>query len=247
LGDRKLKRNFDAEISDVENSKYGYNFDIDVMHPLMIRSMLPFFQGESILELGSYKGQFTNRLMEHFKSITCIEASNEAIKEARKTLPRDIQIIQGSFEEVKLEQKFDLIVMTHVLEHLDNPEIVLKRIKKEWLNRDGKLIIVVPNANAISRQIAVEMGIIESSTSITESEYLHGHRATFNLETLNKIVRNAKLDVVSQTGIFLKSFANFQWDLILKEEIVGQEYLDGCYVVGQKYPDLCASLMLVCK
>jgi 2-polyprenyl-3-methyl-5-hydroxy-6-metoxy-1,4-benzoquinol methylase len=242
-----MKRNFDTEISDLENSKYGYNFDLDVMHPFMIRSMQPFFQGDSILELGSYKGQFTNRLVDHFKSITCIEASKEAINEAKKKLPSNVQIIQGTFEDVKLEQKFDLIIMTHVLEHLDNPEIVLKRIKKEWLTKNGKLIIIVPNANAISRQIAVEMGIIESTNSITESEYQHGHRSTFNLETLNKVVNNAKLDIVSQTGIFLKSFANFQWDLILKEKIVAQDYLDGCYVVGQRYPDLCASLMLVCK
>ncbi len=47
--------------------------------------------------------------------------------------------------------------MTHVLEHLDDPVKVLKRVKDEWLSDNGKFFLVCPNANAPSRQIAVKM------------------------------------------------------------------------------------------
>jgi len=57
----------------------------------------------------------------------------------------------------------------------------------------------------------------------------------------------AGLRVVSRTGIFFKALANFQWDRLLETDIVSKEYLDGCYMLGQQYPDLCASIFLLCE
>ena len=55
-------RNYEKEHQDTVDHKYVYNFDFDVMHPFMIRSFKPFFnQNGSLLELGSYKGDFTKR------------------------------------------------------------------------------------------------------------------------------------------------------------------------------------------
>ncbi|CAO4149460.1 hypothetical protein PKCBPO_02931 [Methylorubrum thiocyanatum] len=34
---------------------------------------------------------------------------------------------------------------------------------------------------------------------------------------------------------------------LLKTDIVSPAYLDGCYALGQLYPDLCASIYLVCE
>ncbi len=50
-----------------------------------------------------------------------------------------------------------------------------------------------------------------------------------------------------RSGIFFKALANFQWDRLLKTDIVSKAYLDGCYKLGQRYPDLCASIFLVCE
>ena len=69
------KRDFDAEIRDTSGRKYAYGFDLDVMHPYMIRSFEPFFVPGNLLELGSFKGAFTTRLLSHFEDITCVEAS----------------------------------------------------------------------------------------------------------------------------------------------------------------------------
>ena len=60
----------------------------------MIKSFEPFFINGSALELGSFKGEFTKRLLPYFKDITCIEASDEAIKDMKKF---DNVIIINSF------------------------------------------------------------------------------------------------------------------------------------------------------
>src|SRR5450432_2888143 len=95
-------RNFDKELKDTVDHKYGYNFDFDVMHPYMLRSFTPFFRKGNLLELGSYKGNFTKRFLPHFDDITCVEASNEAIEDAKKELGSKIKFINSLFETASL-------------------------------------------------------------------------------------------------------------------------------------------------
>lgn len=241
------KRNYTSEMQDTNGHKYAYDFDLDVMHKYMIRSFIPFFVPGSLLELGSYKGDFTLRLLAYFDDVTCVEASEEAIKEAGKKSGSEVRYINGLFEKVNLDKRFDNVVMTHVLEHLDDPVAVLKRINAEWLSEAGRLFLVCPNANAPSRQIAVKMGLISHNAAVTQDEAAHGHQRTYTLDTLERDTREAGLRITYRSGIFFKALANFQWDRLLKTDIISDSYLDGCYELGKQYPDLCASIFLLCE
>jgi 2-polyprenyl-3-methyl-5-hydroxy-6-metoxy-1,4-benzoquinol methylase len=144
-------------------------------------------------------------------------------------------------------EKFDNIFLTHVLEHVDDAVGVLRRINDEWLSETGRLFLVCPNANAPSRQIAVKMGLISHNAVITPSEAQHGHHRTYSLDTLERDAVAGGLRVVQRSGIFFKALANFQWDKILNTDVISKEYLDGCYALGQIYPDLCSSIFLLCE
>lgn len=244
-------RNYDEESKDIDERKYAYNFDF-LMHYYMLESFKPFFNGDNVLELGSYEGDFTNKLLLYFNNITCIEASKEAVIKARerfKFLKEKVLIINKLFDDVLvgLSEKYDNIVLTHVLEHVDDPIRLLKKINDEWLSSNGRLFLVCPNANAISRQIAVKMGLISHNQAVTPAEEKHGHRCTYTLDTLERDVVESGLKVIYRSGIFLKALANFQWDKLLQTDIISDEYLDGCFELGQKYPDLCSSIFLVCQ
>jgi 2-polyprenyl-3-methyl-5-hydroxy-6-metoxy-1,4-benzoquinol methylase len=241
-------RDYNNELKDTPDHKYAYNFDIDVMHHYMIESFKNNFVKGNCLELGSSKGFFTKRLIPYFDDITCVEASNDALIEAKSILNVDnITYFNSLFETIKLPKKYDNIILTHVLEHIDNPVGLLERIQNEWLSDDGKLFLVCPNANAPSRQIAVKMGLISHNSSVTEAEKEHGHRITYTIDTLERDARLAKLNIINRSGIFFKALANFQWDKMLQTDIISKEYLDGCYELGQQYPDLCSSILLICK
>lgn len=243
-------RDYNRELDDMDNSpkeKYAYSFDFDVMHPYMIRSFKPFFRSGSLLELGSYQGQFTRRFLDYFENVTCVEASSEAIAVAKRDLGNRAQWFNSLFEEVILPRRYDNIVLTHVLEHLDNPVKVLKRVNDEWLAPGGRFFLVCPNANAPSRQIAVKMGLISHNSAVTPAEAEHGHRITYTLDTLERDAVAAGLKVVHRSGIFFKALANFQWDRLLQTDIVSKDYLEGCYKLGQQYPDLCSSIFLMCE
>lgn len=239
-------RDYNKESEDNER-KYFYGFDIDVMHPYMIRSFKPFFGNGNLLELGSFKGEFTKRLVPFFTDITCVEASNEAVIVAKENLGSSVKIHNELFENVVLPTKYDNIILTHVLEHISDPVALLKKIKDEWLSDKGRLFVVCPNANAPSRQIAVKMGLISHNSAITNGEKEHGHYITYTFDTLERDLKKSKLNITHRSGIFFKPLANFQWDKILQTDIISKEYLDGCYELGQVYPDLCSSLFFVCK
>lgn len=241
------ERDYDRELKDTPDHNYAYTFDFDVMHPFMLRSFEPFIRGGDVLELGSYTGEFTERLAAKFSDITCVEASGEAVKAARTRLGDKARIIQSTFESVALDRRFEHIVLTHVLEHLDDPVRVLKRVNDEWLSDTGKFFVVCPNGNAASRQIAVHMGLISHNAAITPAEREHGHRITYTLDTLERDATAAGLRVIHRSGIFFKALANFQWDRLLATDIISAEYLEGCYRLGHRYPDLCSSIFLVCE
>ena len=241
------KRNYNEEFRDTANHKYAYSFDFDIMHPFMLKSFIPFFIKGNLLELGSFKGDFTRRLLPYFEDITCVEASNEAIAIAKNKLRGKAKFINSLFETATLPTQYDNIILTHVLEHLDDPIAVMRRIDDEWLSSNGRLFLVCPNANAPSRQIAVKMGLISHNSAITPAEKEHGHKITYALDTLERDAKAAGLRVVHRSGIFFKALANFQWDRLLKTDIISPEYLEGCYRLGQEYPDLCSSIFLLCE
>ncbi|GHB62112.1 type 12 methyltransferase [Psychrosphaera saromensis] len=240
-------RDYNVESSDKKDAKYAYTFDYDVLHKYMHKAFTPHFKlPGNILELGCYEGRFTERLAKHFNDISCVEASSKSIEVAKIKIPH-ARFYLNTFEQVQLDKKYENIVMTHVLEHVDDPVAILKRVNDEWLTDDGYFFLVCPNANAPSRQIAVKMGIISHNSAVTAAEEEHGHRITYSLDTLERDATKAGLEVAHRSGIFFKALANFQWDKLLQTDIVSPEYLDGCFKLGQQYPDLCSSIFLLCK
>lgn len=241
------KRQYNEELKDNAGRQYSYCFDLDVMHPFMLKTFEPFFRQGNLLELGSFKGHFTKRFVSLFDDVTCVEASDDAVAIAKKELGDKVKIIHALFETASLPTKYDNIVLTHALEHVDDPVSVLKRINNEWLSDHGRFFLVCPNANAPSRQIAVKMGLISHNAAVTPSEAEHGHRITYTLDTLERDAKAGGLKVVHRSGIFFKALANFQWDRLLNTDIISPEYLEGCYQLGQQYPDLCSSIFLMCE
>ncbi len=237
------RRDYDDEHRD-NDRRYAYDFDY-VLRQYMIRALRPSFRPGAALELGCFEGEMTALLLDEFASVTVIEASSVLVERARSRTGGRARFICGLFDEVELDDSFDNVFLVHTLEHLDDPVTTLQRIRT-WLNPNGRLYVAVPNAEAPSRQIAVHMGLVGHNAAVTDAERAHGHRVTYTLDTLERDLRAAGLGVEQRGGVFFKPFANFQFDQLMEAGIVGQPYLDGCYALGMKYPDLCASIYVVC-
>ena len=237
-------RDLNLEFANTEARKYAYDFDYR-MHGYMLRAIEGKLPPGRALELGCFEGEFTKRLAAIYPDLTTVEGSSELIQTARAAAPQGVTFVLSRFETFEPEAPFDAVFLTHTLEHLDEPVELLRRIGG-WLTPKGRLFVVVPNAHAASRQIAVAMGLIPHPTAVTPGEREHGHRRTYDLTALTAHAAEAGLGVVETGGVFFKPFANFQFDKLIASGAVGEDYLEGCFKLGVLYPDLCASIYAIC-
>jgi SAM-dependent methyltransferase len=177
-------RDFNKEAVTEGERLYSYDFD-DLVRRFALRQFEPFLRPGAALELGCHEGGMSRLLVDRFPDLTVIDAAAIALAQARRVLPERVQFVLGTFEEVTLPRRYDSIFLINVLEHVDDSVAILKRAQ-DWLTDAGRLFLVVPNANAPSRQIAVRMGLIDHNQAVTAVEARNGHRRTYALDTLGQ-------------------------------------------------------------
>jgi 2-polyprenyl-3-methyl-5-hydroxy-6-metoxy-1,4-benzoquinol methylase len=239
------KRDYNLESKDVAEHQYAYDFD-NILRPYLIRSFRPFFTEGKALEMGCYKGFCTELFLKDFKDLTVIEGSSELISIANDRVKGQAKFVHSTFENASPEDTYEHIFIIHTLEHLDDRLAVLRKIKS-WLSPKGKFFVAVPNAMAPSRQLAVHMGLISHNAAVTPAEHEHGHRITYTMDTLEKEIKEAGFNIIHRGGVFFKALANFQFDAALQKGVITPSYLDACYDLGMVYPELCASIIMVCE
>lgn len=238
-------RDHDKEYQDNSERQYSYEFDHVVRDHLLRRLEPTMNRNGETLELGAYNGDMTEQLLAYYERMDVVEASAVLADQVRDRFGDRVDVTTALFEDFVPEKRYDNIYLVHTLEHLDDPIAELVRIGG-WLADDGLLFIAVPNANALSRQIAVHMGIIPHGAAITPGEYEHGHRRTYSLDTLLADLREAGLRIADFGGIIVKPLANYQLDLALSHGIISQEFIEGCDSLSHMFPDLSSSIYAVC-
>jgi 2-polyprenyl-3-methyl-5-hydroxy-6-metoxy-1,4-benzoquinol methylase len=214
---------------------------------LAIRTFKPFIRPDgSGLELGCCDGYMTALIAPLCDTLTVVDGSQTFINMARKRVPPEVTFEHVLFEEFDPGKKFDFIFATYVLEHVSDAIGFLKHARS-LLSEQGLLFIVVPNARAMSRQIARHMGLIDDLFALTQNDINHGHRRVYDRISLNRDIGDAGLQQVSQGGLLLKPLADFQMDKMIETGIIAEPQIEGLYKMGLEYPDFAGSLFSVCK
>ena len=109
-------------------------------------------KAKSILDIGSGRGWMLYFMKKCFGYETTVgtQIAENAYRFSKENLK--LEIYDKDLLELSLGQKFDVITLWHVLEHVQNPEKYVERIH-ELLNGKGLLLIEVPNFNSWTRRL----------------------------------------------------------------------------------------------
>lgn len=107
-----------------------------------ILALLPQ-QINSLLDIGCGTGEFACQVKERLHlRVDGIEANEHQACLARQKLDH---VYSGDANQLELDQRYDFITCLDMIEHLPNPEALLKKISSQWLNKKGHLLISIPN------------------------------------------------------------------------------------------------------
>ena len=119
-------------------------FDNANFHIIYCLKFIKKYLKGNILEVGAGCGSFTkNYLKDEIDTITLTELDEKNILDLKKKFNHNskIKIIKKKIEHI--EEKFDVIIYLHVLEHIKDDQKEIREATQR-LNKDGVLIIMVP-------------------------------------------------------------------------------------------------------
>lgn len=126
----------------------------------------------AILDVGSFTGAFAERLYnEGYHNITCIDITEATVNLGKQVHPQ-FRWAQGDIENFIFFDKYDIIVIAEVLEHLIEPIKTLKRLHDTVLKPGGMVIFTVPTEEYVFEKDATIEIATEHVSAITQKELL---------------------------------------------------------------------------
>lgn len=200
-----------------------------------------YFIPGSILELGPAEGVMTKFLVSNgYHDITVIESSVHFCDELSKNFPQ-IKVVNTLFEEYKTKQKYNNIILGHVLEHVIDPVYILTCARK-WLSSNGRIFVAVPNAYSLHRKVGVIMGLLKEEHELNKMDVDHGHRRVYDIKSLHADFVSANLKVSYSGSYWIKPLTNKQI-----EDSWSEELLNAYMVLGEYYPEIAAEIYIIAE
>ena len=145
--------------------------------------------GKKVLEIGPGSGHLTEALAKRNCEVTCVELDDSLTSIARSYCQR---MIFADVERLNLEdafpgERFDVIVLGDVLEHLRDPGTVLRKLRA-CLQPLGYLVSSVPNVAHAS----VRLALLDGEFNYTAEGILDcSHLKFFTLRTIAAVIQDA--------------------------------------------------------
>jgi 2-polyprenyl-3-methyl-5-hydroxy-6-metoxy-1,4-benzoquinol methylase len=197
-----------------------------------------FIRPGPILELGPAEGLMTARLAELGHALTVVEGAEPFCESLRLRFP-DAEVVNALFEEFAPARRYESIVLGHVLEHVEDPIQLLRRVG-EWLTPTGRIIVAVPNARSLHRQAAVLMGLLPFEEALNDADRRHGHRRVYNPESFRRDFLQAGLRIEVFGGYWLKPLSNSQLERDWTPDMIS-----AFMALGERYPDVAGEIYIV--
>ena len=162
------------------------NFTYRIILPVINRYIK---DKKKILDIGCGAGTLDFYLANKGHDVTGIDISDKAIESCIQTAKnlelKNVKFKQVDFPKETINDKFDFIIFSEVIEHLEDDQLALKQIYK-LLKGGGILILTTPSINAPLHK----WGLTK------EFDKKVGHLRRYHSKEINEMVTKAGLDIL---------------------------------------------------
>lgn len=197
-----FEEGYSERFNDVWNNFYEY-----LKAAKVYRYLGPYFPKKKVMEIGVGSGYLLNFLKTRGYKCIGLDLSNDVRESVKERY--GIEVLASDIKDI--EEKFDNIVLSHVLEHISDPRAFLEYIKPR-LTDDGILYIAVPNGKGFS-------AIFKSWPN-----YVPYHLSYFNKNSIHRLLDDLGFEVdklitretitSSQNLLLSAVFRNKNFDII---------------------------------
>ena len=151
--------------------------------------------GKTVLDLGCVdhsaeaEENFNDWLHKGIKDVAKeVVGLDNAEKEVKLLNQRGYDILAGDVENFNLGRRFEVVVCGELIEHVNNPGLVLQNIKKHLL-KEGTLIVTTPNSESM---LWVLYNLVYGRVPCNPT-----HVSWYNYQTLTELCRRYDFEVVT--------------------------------------------------
>ncbi|MCU0403377.1 MAG: class I SAM-dependent methyltransferase [Chitinophagaceae bacterium] len=131
-----------------------------------IKNLVKFDKIRSnVLDIGCGMGTFLYAAKPYYKNLTGLDVSEKMANFVRTKI--GVNVLLEQFQDHESTEPYSLIHMSHVIEHIPNPNAWMQHARK-LLHPKGILVINVPNKMSLSRRLKhlyYKLGIIKQHSS----------------------------------------------------------------------------------
>jgi 2-polyprenyl-3-methyl-5-hydroxy-6-metoxy-1,4-benzoquinol methylase len=168
-----------------------------------IKTILEFDKKRTaFLDVGCDVGILLYSAKPFFKTVNGLEVSAASANIVKEML--NVDVFTDKFENVQPPIKYSCISMSHVIEHIPNPNEWLAKAKT-ILDDDGILVVSVPNMFSLARKVKLFFKNIGLHKGKWESWRTPDHLYEPTLESFQKFFKNNKFEILDSYSYSKKS------------------------------------------
>ena len=143
-----------------------------------------------------------------------------------------IEMICDRFENTRLKQDYDFIVVSSVLHLVEDVDKFLTTLH-DVCNYKTIIYINVPNKVSFHRLLGEKMGMLYSMSSLSSRDVEFSHKHTFDRKRLWECLSRNGFNVIVQGSYLIKPFDEEKMSQIVDEDVV-----DGLEKMISYFPDM---------
>lgn len=159
-----------------------------------------------VLEVGFGDGSYLKMLLGHSSEVWGFDFSSNLIENGQNVFGKNIKFIEGDVRTFKMDEKFEFILCTEVIEHIEESDIAIKNMTS-WLKGGGILVLTTPNSYSILEVCcrALRFPILQKIATVVYREKVQdlGHIGLVTERKLRKLFELHGLEIIEQSNFGL--------------------------------------------